>query len=80
LIWIQIADDLRAQAFACIAAWLHRDLDGFHAVAGSDEKASVLLPVVIGELVSALEKCVGPAEVHRQVEEWLEVRAKRLAG
>jgi hypothetical protein len=77
---VQIADDLRAQAFAAIAAWIRRDQEGFDAVAGMDQEAAVLLPVVIGELVSALERCVGPLEVHRQVEERLSGRAARLAG
>ena len=77
---VQIADDLRAQAMAAIACWIHRDQVGFDAVVGPDEDAAVLLPVVISELVSALERRVGRDEVHRQVDEWLEVRRQRLAG
>ena len=47
---VEIADDLRARAFAAIAKWIHRDQPGFDAVVGTDEEAAVLLPVVIGEL------------------------------
>jgi hypothetical protein len=53
---------------------------GFDGVVGSDEEAAVLLPVVIGELVSALERLVGPDKVARQVDEWLDQRAARLTG
>jgi hypothetical protein len=37
-----------------------------------------LLPVVIGELVTGLEKLVGPDEVAHQVDEWLDIRRTRL--
>jgi hypothetical protein len=76
----QIVDDLRAQAMAAIACWLRRDQDGFDAVVGSDEEAATLLPVCISELCTGLERLVGPDELSRQVDEWLEVRAARLAG
>jgi hypothetical protein len=76
----QIADDLRAQAFAAIACWIRRDQEGFDGVVGSDEEAAVLLPIVIGELISALERLVGPDEVERQVDAWLSERAARLTG
>ena len=76
----EVADDLRAQAMAAISAWLHRDQQGFDAVAGTDAEAAVLLPVVIGELITALERLVGPDEVARQVDEWLEVRRDRLGN
>ena len=75
---VEIADDLRAQGIRC-----NRLLDpprGFDGVVGSDEEAAVLLPVVIGELVSALERLVGPDKVARQVDEWLDQRAARLTG
>jgi hypothetical protein len=38
------------------------------------------LPVCIGELVSALERLVGPHEVGRQVDEFLDIRTARLTG
>jgi hypothetical protein len=76
----EIIDDVRVQAMAAIAAWLRRDQEGFDTVVGSDEDAAALLPVVIGELVTAPERLVGPAEVERQVSEWLNVRAAQLAG
>jgi hypothetical protein len=59
---------------------LHRDKDGFDAVAGTDAEAAVLLPVAIGELITALERCVGPHELHKQVDQWLDARRERLAG
>jgi hypothetical protein len=76
----EIVDDLRSQAMAAIAAWIHRDQEGFDAVVGSDEEAACLLPVVIGELITALERLVGRDEVHKQVDAWLDVRRTRLAG
>jgi hypothetical protein len=75
---MDVLDDLRGQAFATIACWLRRDQAGFDAVAGSDAEAAVLLPVVISELCSALERLVGPDELSRQVDEWLDTRAARL--
>ena len=75
-----IIDDVRAQAMAAIAAWLRRDQEGFDRVVGSDEEAAALLPVVIGELVTGLERLVGPDEVSRQVNGWLDARRTRLAG
>jgi hypothetical protein len=71
---------LCAQAFAAIACWLRRDQEGFDGVGGSDEEPAVLLPIAIGELVGALERCVGPDEVRWQIDEWLDVRASRLTG
>jgi hypothetical protein len=38
----------------------------------------VLLPICIGELVSALERLVGTAELERQVDAWLDDRRIRL--
>jgi hypothetical protein len=40
----------------------------------------VLLPVVIGELITALERLVGPAEVRHQIDSWLDDWAARLTG
>jgi hypothetical protein len=65
---------------AAIACWIRRDQEGFDGVVGSYQEAVVLLPVVIGELISALERLVGPDEVARQVDEWLDIRRTRLAG
>jgi hypothetical protein len=75
-----ITDNLRSQGFAAIAAWLRRDQEGFDSIVGSDEEAAVLLPVVIDELVSALERLVGPDELERQIDGWLDERAARLTG
>jgi hypothetical protein len=76
----ETADDLRAQAMAAIAAWLRRDHAGFDSVVGPDEEAAASLPVVIGELITGLERLAGPHQVRRQVYEWLDVRRNRLAG
>jgi hypothetical protein len=43
------------------------DKSGFDAVVGGDEEAAVLLPVVIGELASMLERLVGPADPREHV-------------
>jgi hypothetical protein len=36
---IEVIDDQRARAMACINAWLRRDKEGFDAAAGSDAEA-----------------------------------------
>lgn len=77
---VQIADDLRAEAMAAIACWLRRDQEGFDRVVGNDEEAAALLPICIGKLVTGLERLVGPDEVGRQVNSWLDARRTRLAG
>ena len=76
----EIIDDQRSRAMSAIAAWLRRDQEGFDAVVGTDEEAAVLLPVVIGELATAIERLVGPDELSKQVSDWLDERAARLAG
>jgi len=63
-----------------VAAFIHRDQQGFDAVVGTDAEASMLLPVVISQLVSALERLAGPVEVHAQADAWLDERRTRLAG
>jgi hypothetical protein len=71
--------DLRAQALACIAAWLVRDQEGFDAAAGTPEESQVVLQVVIMELTSALEKLVGRSELLWQVGNWLDEHAARMS-
>jgi hypothetical protein len=39
-----------------------------------------LLPVCIGEFVTGLERLVGPDEVRRQIDGWLDERAARLTS
>jgi hypothetical protein len=46
--------------------------EGFDGVVGSDEEAACLLPVVISELVTGLERLVGRAEVEAQINGWLD--------
>ncbi len=62
----EIAIDLRAQAMAAIHAWLLSGKSVFDAVVGSDEEAAVLLPAVIGELCSALERLTSSADLRQQ--------------
>ena len=76
----EIRDDLRAQAMAAIACWLERDKAGFDAVVGSDQEAAVILPVVIGELGTALEQLTSPMDLRREVSSWLEEHRARLAA
>jgi hypothetical protein len=51
---------------------------GFDAIVGSDQEAAVLLTICIGELVSALERLVGTAELERQIDAWWDDRRIRL--
>jgi len=76
----EIIDDQRARAFAAISAWLRRDQEGFDAAAGSDEEAAVLLPICIGELATALEHLTSPAQLRREVANWLDEHRARLAA
>jgi hypothetical protein len=76
----EIRDDLRAQAMAAIACWLERDKAGFDAVVGSDEEAAVQLPVVIGELASALEQLTSPHQLRRETVNWLNEHRARLVA
>jgi hypothetical protein len=63
-----------------IAAWIHRDNEEFDGLLGNDEGAEEILPVAIGEQITALERLAGPDEVRRQIDGWLEERRTRLAG
>jgi hypothetical protein len=42
-----------------------------NSFASDDEEAALLLPVVIGELMTALQRLVGTDELQRQVGDWL---------
>ena len=59
---------------------IRRDKEGFDGAVGSDEEAACLLPIVIVVLITALERLVGPDEVARQIDGWLEERGTRVAG
>jgi hypothetical protein len=63
----------RSNAFLRGCAALQGSVD---AAAGSDEDAAVWLPVVIGELCSALERLTGPEDLRQQVLYWLERTAR----
>ena len=45
-----------------------------NSFASDDEEAALLLPVVIGELMTALQRLVGTDELQRQVGDWLNER------
>jgi hypothetical protein len=53
---------------------------GADAVVGNGDEGAVLQPVVIGELITALERVVCREEVFRQIDDWLDDRAGRLTG
>jgi hypothetical protein len=74
----EVADELRARSFAVIAAYLRGDLDGVLILVGDDD--AELLPITVEILVGALLRLVGRDEIERQVQEWLDERAGRLAG
>jgi hypothetical protein len=57
---------------------LRNDLDGVLALVGEDD--AELLPLTLEILVNALRKLVSHEELERQVSEWLDERAARLAG
>ena len=49
-----------------------------NSLAGDDEEAALLLPVVIGALMTALQRLVGTDELQRQVGDWLNERRDHL--
>jgi hypothetical protein len=51
----------------------------FDAVVGDDADAAALLPVVIGELCTALQAVTSPAELRHEVANWLDEHRARLA-
>ena len=65
---------------AALGCFLERDQAGFDAVVGSDADASVLLPVVMSELVSALQTLTSPGRLRREVSRWLEEHRARFAA
>jgi hypothetical protein len=65
-------------AFAIIQAYLRGDLEGIAALVGDDD--AELLPMLVEILVGALLRLVGPDELARQVDAWLDERRERLAG
>ena len=63
----EIVEDQRARAMAVINAWLQRNQEGFDIAAGDDEEATKILPVVIGELCTAIERLTIPGDLRQQV-------------
>ena len=49
-----------------------------NSFAGDDEEAALLLPVLIGELMTALQRLVGTDELQRPVGDWLNERQDHL--
>jgi hypothetical protein len=76
----EIVADERARAMAAIDCWLRRDKEGFDTVAGDDQEAAALLPVVIMELASALEVLTSRQQLRREVSAWLDEHRARLAA
>jgi hypothetical protein len=73
----EVREELSVRAFALIAAYLRGDLEALDALVDDDD-AGELLVMVTEILTGALLKLVGPDELSRQVDDWLEVRAARL--
>jgi hypothetical protein len=73
----EIRDELSVRGFALVAAYLRGDLEALDALVDDDD-AGELLVMVTEILTGALLKLVGPDELSRQVDDWLEVRAARL--
>ena len=66
------------RAFALIAAYLRGHLEALDALVDDDDAGELL--VMVTEMTGALLKLVGPEELSRQVEGWLDERRTRLAG
>jgi hypothetical protein len=73
----EVRDELQTRAFALIAAYLRGDLEALDALVDDDD-AGELLVMVTEVLVNALLRLVGPDELQRQVDQWLDERAARL--
>jgi hypothetical protein len=74
----EVEDQLRARAFAIVAAYLRNDLDGVLALVGDD--GAELLPIVVELLTGGFLRLVSADELERQVDQWLDARRTRLAG
>jgi len=66
------------RSFAIIQQYLLGDLEALNALVGDD--ADELLPMLVEILTGALLRLVGPDELSRQVDQWLDERRTRLAG
>jgi hypothetical protein len=75
----EVRDEITVRAFALIAAYLRADLVALDALVDDDD-AGELLVAVTEILTGALLRLVGPDELSRQVDEWLDTRAARLGG
>ena len=74
----EIWDELGARAFGVVARGCAVIRWRLNSLAGDDEEVALLLPVVIGELMSALQRLVGTDELQRQVGDWLNERRDQL--
>jgi hypothetical protein len=74
----EVRDELTVRAFALVQAYLRGDLQALDALVDDDD-ASELLVMVTEILTGALLRLVGPDELERQVTDWLDERAARLA-
>jgi hypothetical protein len=75
----EVRDELSVRAFALIAAYLRGDLEALDALVDDDD-AGELLVQVTEILTGALLRLIGPDELSRQVDAWLDEHRTRLAG
>jgi hypothetical protein len=75
----EVRDEMTTRAFALIAAYLRGDLEALDVLVDDDD-VSELLVLVTEILVGALIRLIGPDELEREVNGWLDKRATRLAG
>jgi hypothetical protein len=73
----EVRDEMTVRAFAIIASYLRGDVEALDALVDDDD-AGELLVMVTEILVNALLKLVGPDELSRQVDQWLDARRTRL--
>ena len=70
----EVRDELQVRAFAVVKAYLQGALDALV----DDDDCGELIVLVTEVLTGALLKLVGPDELERQVNAWLDQRAARL--
>ncbi len=76
----EIWDELGARAFGVVARACAVIRWRLNSLAGDDEEVALLLPFVIGELMTALQRLVGTDELQRQVGDWLNERRDQLGS
>jgi len=74
----EVRDELTVRALALVAVYFRGDLEALDALV-DDNDAGELLVTVTEVLTGALLRLVGPDELERQVDAWLDERRTRLA-